>query len=219
MLQTSARRPALLAVLLLGLALVAAVARPVAAAHARYAAGAPSVLVVGDSLAVGLKPYLGDLLGENPTWDAVSGRTTPQGMTALRGALRRIQPRTVIVSLGTNDGPDPERFRDRMRRTLAAMPQAQCVVWSALSRPPRKGPFLAMNQVLREEAQRDHRLVIVAWDRVVARGQVTLPDGLHPDPAGYRTRSRMIADAVDQHCDVQADGETVVAPTGGTPAG
>jgi hypothetical protein len=42
---------------------------------------APTVLVVGDSLAVGTEPFLGQLLTQHDlSWDARSGRTTPQGL-------------------------------------------------------------------------------------------------------------------------------------------
>ena len=69
--------------LVAALAAACLVAAPAAAQDAR-----PQVLVVGDSLAVGTHPYLGKLLeGSDLTWDARSGRTTPQGMQALRRAL------------------------------------------------------------------------------------------------------------------------------------
>jgi lysophospholipase L1-like esterase len=75
-------------------------------------------------------------------------------------------------------------------------------VWPAIHRPPRKGAFLALNRVLRGAAHRDARLVVVDWDREVAAGGVVLPDGLHPDAAGYARRSRMVADAMATRCAV-----------------
>jgi lysophospholipase L1-like esterase len=168
---------------------------------ARAQAPSSDVLVVGDSLAVGLEPFLTPLLGGPPTtWDARSGRTTPEGLLALRTALQTVHPTTVVVSLGTNDGPDPTRFADRIRRALAVIPDDACVVWSAIYRPPRKGPYLALNRVLRAAPATHPRLVVVDWDRAVATDKVTLPDGLHPDAAGFRYRSQMIADAVRTRC-------------------
>lgn len=159
------------------------------------------VLVVGDSLAVGTEPYLGAMLeGRQMTWGAQSGRTTPQGLQTLRADLRQLTPQTVIVSLGTNDGPDPQRFADRLRRVMRAVPADACVVWTTVNRPPRKGPYAGLNRVLRRAARSDPRLVLVDWDRAVAEGKVRLPDGLHPDAAGYWYRSRMIADAVINRC-------------------
>ena len=159
------------------------------------------VLVVGDSLAVGTEPYLGAMLADsNVTWGAQSGRTTPQGLQVLRAGLRELTPQAVVISLGTNDGPDPQRFADRLRRVLAAVPPGACVVWSNVNRPPRKGPYAGINRVLWRVAARDPRLVIVDWNWAVAQGKVQLPDGLHPDAAGYEYRSRMIATAVARRC-------------------
>jgi lysophospholipase L1-like esterase len=183
------------------LGLVCAHASTVGRDVAPAEAVSPRVVVVGDSLAVGTEPFLGGLLRYRAlTWDARSGRTTPEGLRALRGAVARVHPQTVVISLGTNDGPDPVRFADRIRRALAAIPPQACVVWATIYRPPRKGPYFALNRVLRATQRRDRRLVLVDWDRVVARGMVRLPDGLHPDPAGFLLRSRMIATAVYRGC-------------------
>jgi hypothetical protein len=40
----------------------------------------------------------------------------------------------------------------------------------------------------------------VDWSTAVTRRAVTLPDGLHPDSAGYEYRSKMIAKAVKSEC-------------------
>jgi lysophospholipase L1-like esterase len=191
----ASRLRALLAALLL-------IAIPVAASAERSAAQAPSpVLVVGDSLAVGLEPHLGAMLQSSAVvWDARSGRTTPQGLVRLRARLRQVTPRTVVVSLGTNDGPDPRRFASRIQRVLQAIPATDCVVWPDINRPPRKGPYQALNRVLYAAAEHDRRLVVVHWDRAVLEGKVALPDGLHPDAAGFRYRSRLIANAMARGC-------------------
>jgi lysophospholipase L1-like esterase len=177
-------------------------------AHASGARGmpagpgaAPTVLVVGDSLAVGTEPFLGQLLDQRDLrWDARSGRTTPQGLLALRADLRNVTPQTVVVSLGTNDGSSPQRFASRARRLLRAVPPTACVVWPAIIRPPRKGAYHGLDRVLRDLARRDQRLTVPAWDHAVTRGSVVLPDGVHPDPKGFRYRSRMIAAAVNRGC-------------------
>src|SRR5918912_2072768 len=118
-------------------------------------------------------------------------------------ALRRVTPRSVVVSLGTNDGPDPARFRHRIRVLLRTVPAAACVAWATIRRPPRKGPFRALNRVLRAQSGREPRLVLVEWERAVARGRVRLPDRLHPDRAGYLLRSRLVAPAVRRGCPAQ----------------
>jgi hypothetical protein len=164
------------------------------------AAQAP-VLVLGDSLAVGMRPFLGSMLPDREVvWDARTGRTTPQGLARLRADLPQTTPTTVVVSLGTNDGSDPGRFANRMRRLLLALPPTACVVWPAIYRPPRKGPYEALNRVLRRQARSDPRFVVPRWDVAVLRGEVQLPDGLHPDEFGFRHRSRIVASAIDHYC-------------------
>jgi lysophospholipase L1-like esterase len=159
------------------------------------------VLVVGDSLAVGLEPYLGPLVAPRTVvWDTVAGGTTPEGLVRLRAALRSVTPSAVLISLGTNDGPSPARFRDRIHRALRAVPAAACVVWADIHRAARKGPFRRLNGVLVQAARRDPRLIVVRWSRAVVRGQVVLPDGIHPDSAGFEYRSRLFAQAIERHC-------------------
>lgn len=161
-----------------------------------------AVLVVGDSLAVGMKPYLADMLTDREvTFGSRAGWTTPQGMRALRGAVRRFTPHTVIVNLGTNDGSNPRVFADRVRRTLRTVPASACVVWPAISRAKRKGAFTGLNRVLRRAARRDARVVVIPWDRMVRKGTVVLPDGIHPDQPGYAFRSYVTAAAVRRGCD------------------
>jgi lysophospholipase L1-like esterase len=171
-----------------------------AAATAQAAMPSP-VLVVGDSLAVGMKPYLGPQLGTSEVvWDARSGRTTPEGLVRLRARLRQVTPQTVVISLGTNDGPDPARFAGRIDRALAMIPAGACVVWTDINRPPRKGRYHGLNRVLEQAAAQDPRMVLVHWDRAVLHKSVSLPDGLHPDAAGFEFRSRMVAGAIARGC-------------------
>jgi lysophospholipase L1-like esterase len=176
----------------------------VAVPAARAAMPSP-VLVVGDSLAAGMEPYLGALLGSSEVvWDARSGRTTPEGLVRLRARLREVAPQTVVISLGTNDGPDPRRFASRIQRALDAIPASACVVWADINRPQRKGRYRDLNRVLEWAAEDDPRMVLVHWDRAVLRGTVALPDGLHPDGVGYRYRSLMIAGAIARGCTAAA---------------
>jgi hypothetical protein len=77
-------------------------------------------------------------------------------------------------------------------------------VWTNIYRPARKGPYAALNAVLVAEARRHRRLHLVDWLGAVRRQAVTLPDGLHPDPAGFEYRGKLIADAVKDACPVGA---------------
>lgn len=182
-------------VLLVALACASAWAASASAPAARAADG--DVLVVGDSLAVGMRPGLEGLLpGHRVRWSVRSGITTPQGMRRLRGALRAGRPQTLVLSLGTNDGPDPVRFADRIRRILARVHPSTCIAWLAIHRARRKGAYRPLNLVLRSTARVDPRLLVIGWDRMVRRGSVVLPDGIHPDLVGFDHRSRAVARAV-----------------------
>ena len=189
---------------LVATALMLALALPQERSLAQAGAVGPEkdLLIVGDSLAVGTMPYLDEMLTAdvNVTWDAVDGRTTPQGIESLQFDLREVAPEMVAVSLGSNDGPDPQRFAERIRRVLADIPPHTCVAWFTIVRPPRKGRYGGLNAALRAEARRDPRLVVINWDHAVQRGTVRLRDGLHADAAGYRYRSSKIAQAVQSGC-------------------
>jgi lysophospholipase L1-like esterase len=207
------------------LIVLAALAPSRAVARVTPADASADVLVLGDSLGVGLRPSLAGLLGDTKiAWDVRSGRTTPQGLTALRGAMRIVHPKTVIVSLGTNDGPDGARFATRIGKVLRDIGPDACVVWTDIYRPARKGPYAALNTTLADEARHVKRLHLVPWLAAVSAQKVTLPDGLHPDPAGFAYRAGLIADAVHADCAVPAQptptvGGTVGSgPTGGTAA-
>ena len=159
------------------------------------------VLVVGDSLARGLQPTLGSLIASHQlAWDVDGGRTTPEGIVRLRADLRSMRPAAVLISLGTNDGPHADRFRDRIRRALRAIPAGVCIVWADLDRPPRKGPYRPMNAELERAARHDRRLVIVHWHHAVATHRVELPDQIHPNPAGFAYRSHLYARALERGC-------------------
>jgi lysophospholipase L1-like esterase len=186
-------------------AVALSIALLVLAVPAAQAAMPSPVLVVGDSLAVGMKPYLGTVLGSSEVvWDARSGRTTPEGLVRLRARLHEVTPQTVVISLGTNDGPDPARFASRIQRALDAIPAGACVVWADINRPPRKGRYHGLNRVLEAAAEQDPRMVLVHWDRAVLHGSVSLPDGLHPDAAGFQYRSLMVAGAIARGCTAAA---------------
>jgi len=192
-------------------ALIALIAATTCAAAGAGAGAAPAlagpadVLVVGDSLAVGTRPFLPPMLGDrNVVIAAKNGITTPQGMKIVRKELRIVTPQVVVISLGSNDGSDPKRFADRLRRTMALLPEDACVVWSTIIRPARKGAYRGLNRVLHQAKRRDARIVVIDWEHAVTGGAVYLRDGLHADEAGYRYRSAMIADAVNTQCAARA---------------
>jgi lysophospholipase L1-like esterase len=180
---------------------VASTRAPSPAGPAVARADPAQVLIVGDSIAVGLRPYITEMITDREvTFDAKSGRTTPQGLRALRFELARNAPQAVVINLGTNDGANPRVFAARIAKALHAVPPAACVFWPTIVRARRKGAYKELNRVLRDAARRDHRLTIINWDRMVAKGTGTLRDGVHPTQESYRFLSYVTAAAVRRGC-------------------
>ena len=107
-----------LAALLVVAALAALVVARERDRPARQVSGGTATLV-GDSLNVGIEPYLADAL---PGWRIVAndriGRTTPEGISELAAEKPSLSP-FVVVSLGTNDPPeDVAAFRADVSRVL-----------------------------------------------------------------------------------------------------
>ncbi|MCY7302357.1 MAG: GDSL-type esterase/lipase family protein [Thermoleophilia bacterium] len=155
-----------------------------------------TVTLVGDSLNVGIEPYVSDALRG---WKMVAndqvGRITPQGITELE-AGRPVLSNYVVVSLGTNDPPsEVAAFRRDVARVLALVGPNRCVVWATIWRDER--PNDAFNDVLRDAAKANRRVTLVEWAEMVEQNPDLLaPDRLHGNEDGYRERARMGAAAV-----------------------
>jgi lysophospholipase L1-like esterase len=143
------------------------------------AVAAPNALLVGDSLAVGMQPYM-----HHTTTDARVGRSIAEGV---RHFYEHPQPRLLYVSLGTNDSPESlGLLRSAIRRSKALVGSG-CVVWSTLH---RNGGYGRMNAVIRHAAGR--HVMAVQWNSVVRRHPWMLaPDHIHLTPAGYKLRAHM----------------------------
>lgn len=155
-----------------------------------------TVALIGDSLNVGVEPYLPGAL---PSFDLVVndrvGRRTGEGITEIEQGRARIAP-YVVVSLGTNDDPsDVAAFRAAVRRLLALVGPNRCLVWATIWRGG--APSDALNRVLRDAAAENRRMRLVEWAAMVQDHPGWLAaDGLHGSPTGYRARARATARAV-----------------------
>jgi lysophospholipase L1-like esterase len=152
-----------------------------------------AVTMVGDSLNVGVEPFLGQALdGWELDGDNVVGRGSDDGIAALRRLGSAAAP-VVVISLGTNDPQDDaEAFRSDVRAVLTLAGPQRCVVWATIV---RDGPNDAFNDVLHDEADENRWLHLVEWDEMVAAHPDWLAaDGVHGTPDGYRARAAAIAD-------------------------
>jgi hypothetical protein len=151
-----------------------------------------SLTMVGDSLNVGVEPYLEEQL---PGWridmDDVVGRGSDDGIEALAGLGSELGA-VVVVSLGTNDPQeDAEGFRADVRDLLSRAGPGRCVVWATVW---RDGANEAFNDVLADEAHENPNLRLVEWHEMVAEHpEWLIGDGVHGSPEGYAARAEATA--------------------------
>jgi lysophospholipase L1-like esterase len=154
------------------------------------------LLVNGDSLAEGTRPYIPR---ELPDWrvrqSAKVSRHAYEGAAVMRRYGRSL-PRVIHVSLGTNDDPSqPEAFRTAIADVMSVAGERRCVVWANIVRPPYGGvSYRGYNRVLAREDERRENLLVLGWVRMVRRHPEWLADdGVHVSADGYRARAKAVA--------------------------
>jgi GDSL-like Lipase/Acylhydrolase family len=159
------------------------------------------LLVNGDSLAEGTRPYIPRELPEwRVTQSTAVSRHASEGDEVMRRYGSRL-PHVIHVSLGTNDYPgDVDGFRDSIVDVMKVAGRARCVVWANVVRPPYRGvSYRGYNRALADEASRRENLRVLNWVRMV-RGhpEWLAADGVHVSAAGYRARAKAVARAVSR---------------------
>lgn len=164
--------------------------------------GGNAVVLIGDSLAVGMAPALQGLLPDRPLLvDARIGRPLDEGMAILAGA----QPpkASFAYSLFTNDDPIRiEQLDAAVRSSVASLGAHGCAVWATIVRPKVAGrSYAQVNARLRALAldpALGGRLLVADWARAVQyhRGAWLARDRIHATPAGYLARAQLYADAL-----------------------
>jgi hypothetical protein len=164
--------------------------------------GGNAVVVIGDSLAVGMAPALQGVLPGRPVLvDARIGRPLDEGMAVLAGSD---PPKASFVySLFTNDDPlRIEQLDAAVRSSVAALGRHGCAAWATIVRPKVGGrTYAQVNARLRALAldpALSGRLLIADWAAAV-RGHPKAwltRDKIHATPAGYLARAQLYADAL-----------------------
>jgi hypothetical protein len=156
-----------------------------------------SVTTLGDSLNVGMEPYLdGELEGWRLDHRNRNGRRTQEGIAELRALGRDVAP-VLVVSLGTNDfDSDGDTFRRQVEEVLALAGPRRCVIWATIW---LDGPH-GFNEVLRDAARRYPNLELADWAALVEDEPELLAfDGVHGSPEGYARRAEQAA-AIARRC-------------------
>lgn len=184
------------------LALVIAVAIAAAIVVERRHDDAPtatdtgSVTLVGDSLNVGVEPYLAkELAGWHVDAHDVVGRATNEGVDELRARRATLAP-VVVVSLGTNDAEGTEdEFRALVDDAIRIVGPSRCLVWATIVRDgdEREG----FDEVLRDASAGHPNVRLVEWVSLVSEDPSLLAgDRVHGTPDGYARRAEETARAI-----------------------
>ncbi len=160
-------------------------------------------MVLGDSLALIVYPWLADLLPDRyVSYVAEVGSGTDWALRALeqRKTDRQPIPRVVLVSAGTNDWYAAD-FRAQATAVLDLLGPKRCVVWTTVDRPAEVNgmtvdPAADLNAVLRELARTYPNLHLVDWAAMTAKHPEWLAgDGVHPIEEGAQARAKAFARA------------------------
>jgi len=154
---------------------------------------APTLLLIGDSMAVGTAPLLPGLL---PDWnievDALGGRITGVSMQIFRSHVDPVD--VVAFSAFSADPPETVSTLEASVRESVERDYARCAIWATIY--VRGKDYSAANAKLHElEREYPGKLLIVPWAETVARRPELLADGVHGTPEGFRVRARLYADA------------------------
>ncbi len=162
-----------------------------------------NTLVLGDSLALAVYPYLADLVPDRyVSYVGEVGSSTAWALDQveqLQANGERV-PRVVLVSAGTNDWYAQE-FRDAATELLDRLGPRRCVVWSTVARPTEVNgmsvdPAEDLNAVLLDLAVTHPNLRVLDWAGAAQEHPAWLAgDGVHPNEEGTIERAQMFADA------------------------
>jgi hypothetical protein len=164
--------------------------------ESRASAAPGAVTLVGDSLNVGVEPYLGSALrGWRIDAHDLVGRPTTAGVAELRSLGRSLAP-VVVVSLGTNDSDGSEQeFRTLVDQAIAVVGPDRCLVWATIVRDGKERS--GFDRVLQDASDAHPNVHLVDWAAIVADDESLLaPDRVHGTPDGYHRRAQAIAEAV-----------------------
>ena len=158
------------------------------------------VVVVGDSLAVGIEPLLPALLpGADVSVDALTSRPLAAGMDIIASMDLRSEPTALAVSLFTNDDPrNVDALEAAVRATVDAVAPDGCAIWATIVRPPYAGvSYRAANARLVALDAELEDLEVVPWaEQVAASPELLAGDGVHATPQGYQARAALYAEAI-----------------------
>jgi hypothetical protein len=156
------------------------------------------VLMIGDSLSVGTKPFFTEKLAGQPVQvDATGGIPLKEGMR--RYNATKDKPRVVEMALFTNNTPDQiGELRSAIEQTIKdARERGGKVVWATIHGVKKWGSYDAVNDMIRQYAAKNPDVMgLVDWEKMVQQHPGYLAgDGIHGTTEGYKARAQAFADA------------------------
>ncbi len=153
------------------------------------------VLLIGDSLTVGVRPHMPKTIDGAPvTVDATGGIPLAEGMRRYDAVKEK--PRVVELALFTNNSPKQvDELHKAIQKTIDdARQRGGRVVWATIVRP---GNYDAANAMIRDMAAKNADVMgVVDWAAMVAKTPSLVGgDGVHSSPDGYKVRAKAFVDA------------------------
>jgi acyl-CoA thioesterase-1 len=121
----------------------------------------------------------------------ISGSTSASAVSRLRWQLRA-EPDLLILGLGGNDGLRGQDLAETKKNLAGAIALARetgvIVVIAGMKIPTNYGPeYTAAFERIFPELATEHQVALIPFllEGVAARPELNLPDGIHPNAAGY----------------------------------
>lgn len=164
-----------------------------------------SVLVIGDSLAVGIAEQVTTAMPDRQiVVEAAEGRNTATSVALVTGHAA-YTPSIWVVSLGTNDNAD--EFKDNAEALMGLAGDDRCVLWYDVYRPEYD---TEINAILGDIQATHSNVQLLAWsESALAHPEWFSVDQIHPSADGYLQRSELASDAVTQTCTEHTEASAV----------
>lgn len=159
-------------------------------------AGCTPLLMVGDSITVGVSSYVEPQYqdqGWTPTIDGRVGRPTDEVLQVIRA--RRGDTKVFVVETGYNDAGDPALFRSRFQAIVDELAGADQVVVVTLAES--RSYYVTANQTIRQVIAGRPNVVVADWaTRVRSVPGALQSDGIHLNPAGAVALAQLLAETI-----------------------
>ena len=157
-----------------------------------------TVGIVGDSLTLGVEPYVGAEFANRGCQvlfvNARKSRPTVEGVSVVEGlSILGWMPDILVVALGTNDGADEVAFGSHIDRVME-LAGNRPVVWVNIDRASTEA---ALNHALAAAQIRHNTLWVQDWNGFAdLNPALRARDGIHLTPTGYAQRAALMAQEV-----------------------